>query len=472
MKKSCCPAYLAALLIGMGSAAPVLAQGRFDESNPEDKFSRSHLLDLFPVPASGDPSELLAQRLQGRNNQKLADQLRSLGIGPKVLEELKERLKNDDQLKKALKDFKPDNPLIPPKFRETLNQLNQLDSAGKSALESKLKPELLDDLKERLQVQKNRSAEVEPKTADKDVPGTAPTQSPPSGPEGGPAAGRPATRPSSEESSGTSQMESPLAKGLLGLANRLERLNPGLSNSPALRDAVRELGRHIGEPDQRWQQLGKSVNALEERWTNVSDALHLERVWPKGGFHWPEHWETGALPRIHLGEARRLAAHAPGGGDSTGGPPQGLLMLLGLAAAVWAGWKLLGRWQFGRRETADRDWELGPWPVDPALVGTRGELVQAFEYLSLLILGPGARSQNHRMLAAKLGLESTMPVGDAGQSPPAIAFHNPGERRLVAQDLASIYEFARYTPPADTLSEEALARARRDLCRFAGVSPS
>ena len=38
-----------------------------------------------------------------------------------------------------------------------------------------------------------------------------------------------------------------------------------------------------------------------------------------------------------------------------------------------------------------------------------------------------------------------------------------------AEQLASLYERARYAPPGEPLPEAALATARRDLCLLAGV---
>jgi hypothetical protein len=106
-------------------------------------------------------------------------------------------------------------------------------------------------------------------------------------------------------------------------------------------------------------------------------------------------------------------------------------------------------------------------------------VVQAFEYLALLNLGPAARAWNHRMLAEQLALEgrrglATNAKGWLGRRRALElgVLPVPGERRLLAQELASIYEQARYSPPADSLPEDAVVRARRDLCRFAGVLPA
>jgi hypothetical protein len=100
-------------------------------------------------------------------------------------------------------------------------------------------------------------------------------------------------------------------------------------------------------------------------------------------------------------------------------------------------------------------WRLGPWPVRPEAVSTRGELVQAFEHLSLLCLGQPARTRNHLELAEQI----------AGQ--PSL---DPDRRRDAAQTLADLYAQARYTPAEEPLPDNDLERARRELCYLAGVS--
>jgi hypothetical protein len=127
----------------------------------------------------------------------------------------------------------------------------------------------------------------------------------------------------------------------------------------------------------------------------------------------------------------------------------------GLAVlAVVLAWKLVG----ARRKlavTVDRSgWQLGPWPVNPAEVATRQDLILAFEYLSLLVFGQAARTWNHRDIAARLR-----------EQPGGVAAH----RSRAADHMADLYERARYAPAADPLPEGELRDARRDLCLLAGV---
>ena len=137
------------------------------------------------------------------------------------------------------------------------------------------------------------------------------------------------------------------------------------------------------------------------------------------------------------------SATAAGGGLA-------LLQILLIAAVLMVAavlvWRLLGR---GRRHEPQLALAvLGPWPVDPARISTREQLIQAFEYLAVLVLGRPARTANHRDIADSLG---TTP-----------------EKGQAADQLASLYEKARYDPAAGELPPADLTAARRDLLFLAG----
>jgi hypothetical protein len=130
--------------------------------------------------------------------------------------------------------------------------------------------------------------------------------------------------------------------------------------------------------------------------------------------------------------------------------------LLWLAAAVVLAvvlWKTFARG--GPQAGADGRWALGPWPVDPSRVATRGDLVIAFEYLALKLLGLEARLHHHLELEARLA---------------ARASAHPERQRAAAERLAGLYEQAKYAPPEELLSDAELADARGDLAFLAGVA--
>ena len=93
---------------------------------------------------------------------------------------------------------------------------------------------------------------------------------------------------------------------------------------------------------------------------------------------------------------------------------------------------------------------LGPWPLDPRSITDRDALVRAFDYLSVLTLGDGARQYNHVTVA-----------GELRRLVPAAAD--------VADELGRHYAVARYTPPGEPVGAADLAAARAALCRLAGV---
>jgi hypothetical protein len=115
-----------------------------------------------------------------------------------------------------------------------------------------------------------------------------------------------------------------------------------------------------------------------------------------------------------------------------------------IALVAWVFYQKLGR----ARAMTSTGVQRGPWPVDPACVTTRTQLVQAFDYLALLLLGDEVRTWNHVAVAKKLGEEAP--------------------RRPAAGALAQLYELARYTPGDDVLPPEAQAAARRHLVALAG----
>ena len=152
--------------------------------------------------------------------------------------------------------------------------------------------------------------------------------------------------------------------------------------------------------------------------------------------------------------SRNLSPRTGLSGVSAGGLGTGLVVVLVLVAAgigawlVWTG----RRWVRGEAGWA---WRLGAWPVAPSAVQTRGDVVKAFEYLALLLLGRRAVPANHLEIAGQLGTSADDPSG---------------RRRLAASELGDLYEHARYAPPDEQLSPDEVASARRDLSLLAGGS--
>lgn len=221
-----------------------------------------------------------------------------------------------------------------------------------------------------------------------------------------------------------------------------------LKDSPAWRNALKNLEQYIKNSDGRLDWLGRAT----EGW-------RLPEAWRPRLGEW-----TGRLPAFNLPNLSRWRIRPPslgrlnldlgGGGMRVGTPSVGnisvsdnlfwVLLLLLLALLGWMFYHKLGRGPAALAAARQR----GPWPVDPALVTTRTQLIQAFDYLALLLLGDEARTWNHRAVARKLGAEAT--------------------RSSAAHALAQLYELARYTPGDDVLTPDAQAAARRHLVHLAG----
>jgi hypothetical protein len=212
-----------------------------------------------------------------------------------------------------------------------------------------------------------------------------------------------------------------------------------VDDSPALQRMLRRLGEELqldgdwlngmggGEGMDRqlarWSRWARNTGDWLEGMTEPLGDIDLPRWrWanPSGGVSPP-------LPRV--GDVRQAAAIWPV-----------LAWLIVIGLAVWAVWRLAIP-RLGRLPELP-GWRLGPWPVRPEAVSNRAELIQTFEYLSLLRFGEPAQCWNHRHIARQLDRES-------------------------ADRLAGLYEHARYAPDDEPLSSDQLAKARRDLMELA-----
>ncbi len=128
--------------------------------------------------------------------------------------------------------------------------------------------------------------------------------------------------------------------------------------------------------------------------------------------------------------------------------PLVLLLLVILGVFVWLKLKdMRGR----EARPAFAGDGLGPWPVDPRSIKTREDVVLAFEYLSVLICGPSAKTWTHSTIAEALS--------DLAET--------HGETAVM---LARLYELARYAPLDEPLSQADLIEAKVLICDLAGVS--
>jgi hypothetical protein len=243
-----------------------------------------------------------------------------------------------------------------------------------------------------------------------------------------------------------------LAEQFARLADRLRGLDSTLRNSPAFQQALRELRNFQPEGNDRWTDLAGKAGDWAERLPRLNWNLDESSI--------------GSLAERVAGWLPPLNFNSRGGSTSGFGAPElpsadgfsSFLTVLGVVGAGFLCWVLLARARRLVGAGAAGGWQLGPWPVNPAAVRTREELIRAFEYLSLLRLGVRARHWNHRDIAARL---TAAPAADRLSS---------DERDRAVNHLAALYEQARYAPDFDPWSDDDLTLARRELCSLAGVA--
>jgi hypothetical protein len=478
------------LVAGIGWAvAPnsVEAQYRVLRGGTDFGENSSHI-EIPTLP--GDPNAAdKARKFMERLFQARARQLaRDILANPKKYplseqqQQLVEQLRNNPALRKQL----PNIDLNDPNIQQLMRGFLQQQQGGSSFL----KPDQLEEIKKWLDEQpRPEGAPTSPSESGPSRPGS-PGQRPDRGerpPRVGPgrAPEQPAPPPSAPiERPASPQQETPLASAAVTRSTaidpaeqerrahwarqfrqwseRMQEMAPFLRNSQTVRDLAREFARFNRGVDGggfKMPEMPEMPEGLRSRLSRLPDLSGLQRFAPKGGWKLPENLPS--LPRIDW---------SPGGSNWGGGAslprvplprgdvPRGeswliVLWLVGLGVVALLLWKsrLLTRDTAGARAAG---WRLGPWPVQPAAVRTREELVRAYEHLALLTLGPAARHWHHREIECRLGKDAKA---------------DNAARHQAAAELTDAYEQARYAPTAEPLPDAVLTAARRDLCLLAGV---
>jgi len=422
----------------------------FGQSVDEDRRSQSH----FPIPLQSGDFKSLSQRFS-----KLKE-MDAVPKDPKEFEkqarELADRFLKDPRVLQSpekMKEFAKESIFKDRRFQDLLQgelnsrkgqippeQFKQLDETVKKLGES---------TGNRLPGDSSGPGLPSPEKAD-DLGNHGPKSDEGKGSEQASFGPRPGTPPS--PSSDRSNPEESLRRWLV------DNFNPNkgpLADSPAFQDALRELRQtpfNMEPPaadNAGW--AGKFA-----RW---GEGLTKSDVWSK--VDWPslKKWRLpskDSLPKIQSPISAPTFGPAPNvslPSATTLSRALQVLWIALIAAAAILVWKLLGGNIPGVGRLRKAGWRLGPWPVSPEAVASRQDVVQAFEYLSFLKLGPAVKSRNHIELAAELGRAT-------------------GDARHAADRLASVYEKARYTPADEPLSADALAAARKELCFLAGMKLS
>jgi hypothetical protein len=437
-----------ALLVCLSLGTFTLAQNpRFNNPNERDgrTAERNRVgmgLPVFPSPRPShqpldidlgeglSPEELLANRLRlPRDQQKLKEQLGRQQL-PEELQQLARRLLGNEQFLQSLRErFRPEdlNRLRDQVLRgENLDLNDNLRQFLKEGLGNRQlsdnEQQALQRWAEQLRNQPDNPVEPVPEPID---PVPPPPDQPPDMPVPPPSSLQPPSPPRNNEW-WQNQMSD--------LSRRLETWLDS-PDGRAWRDRLIELA----------QRNAPAGSALVER------VQGLSRYLPQLSNYLPR-LPRANLPRVAIPRQMPRVPTLPRPSALSVG--QWLIGLLGGVLFALALWYLLRLGQ-SMVQPVGKPWHPGPWPVSPARLASRQDVVRAFEYLCLLTLGKSARLRHHLELGRQLGQQAAV---------------DPQRRQQAALALTRLYERARYAPADEPLSQAELEEARRELCYLAGVA--
>ncbi len=392
------------LLFALILAGPVLGQEEHHSHVP------------VPLLVGVDPAKLFQERIQqARLPADLAELLKQLGANGTVrnADQFRRILQSNPQLRDLLRD---------PEGRDLLDKAIQM-----AQLPPGVTPEMIQRKLDDLQ------------------------QSKPAGPTPTPMP-RPAERPPIDMAEQARKRE--LANQLAQWAEQFprDRLPESVRNSPAVKDLFQRLSesatdilRNPGGADGL-----DALARLETRFQSVRDWLPKQMPAALRNLRLPDLSRFSPnvrMPHFAMNPpALPSAPHFVGPGADARTATNVLLAGIGIAIVAVIVWRLFG----GPLSAAvGGQRRLGPWPLDIARVTSRVELIQAFEYLSLLRCGEPARTWHHRAIAECLG-------------------GTEAHRRDAAARLAELYEQARYAPADNREPDWSTARGPLTLLAGAG----
>jgi hypothetical protein len=459
------------LVLGIALTGRAGAQSTSENSTPPEKRSVSHL-DLELPDGITNPEEFINGRLQGAlkqyDVQKITELIKSNPQLQTQLMEMLERSQQQGQLPKDLPKlidgpFDPQSGRLPEKLQKMLPQIIEqadikLPATGNQGPSKDDIKQIGEKLVEQLKRSQETGAPTQFDPSSMMRPGAPGSMMPPGqGPQ--PPVPPGSNAPDSHANPFSGRESGPrdeTSRELVDfLSRRLSKLD---SSSPSMEFARRSLERFKIDGDSRFLKLNQGTDKVKSAVPDWVRSIRLDSIRPERGWPLERGLPDVSLPQVRLSgnwfpSAPRVNLGVAGAGAAGTGTV--LLYLVAIAVAGFVLWKAMRLGKVFGTVGAAESWKLGPWPVNPAAVRTREEMVKAFEYLSLLLLGPGARHRNHLEIAADLS-------GDKR--------HASVDRHVAAQHLAALYERARYAPPNESLPETELPAARRYLCYLAGVS--
>lgn len=434
----------------IGCLVAVLAVNSAVSAQPPEKSK-------FPRPAGAglprnvtppdndvDDVRLWLLRLTNKTPQKELD--------PKLLKELM------DKMQKLPKDQKPDPKDIEklvndnPQFKDAafLKQLEKLveDKEFPNQLEQKLPdnqklPPDIDqkDLHDKLEQVIESGNKQPPLNLPKDM--TVPKGDPMS-----PDSPKDPTDPSDPN----------FAKSAAAENEWVKWMEKNFGNSPAAEGAVKDLIKSLEKSNGKgmfddipelknggWKDINNWDKSNSGDWKlKPPDSQGPKFNSPNTGSSGGSSWGSG-----NSGGSSWGSSSGGGGGGGFSGGGSALAVIAGIAAAIFLAiflfrkWKLIQEQKAATATTADAG-------IDFDRIRSREELVRVFNAVSIDQCGEDARPWNHRVVADEFG-----------RTRPAVA--EP------ADQVAGLYERARYAPADEDLTNNEFADARRDLRLLAGA---
>jgi hypothetical protein len=170
---------------------------------------------------------------------------------------------------------------------------------------------------------------------------------------------------------------------------------------------------------------------------------------PKMGNGGGQNWGGGGGGGGGGGSSSWGSGGGGGGGAGLGGGGTALAVIAAIAGAILLAILLFRKWKMNQAERAALI-HGGQMPIDFESIRSREQLVRVFNTVSLEQIGTDARSWNHRVVADRFG--ATKPTVAAP-----------------ADEVAGLYERARYAPDDEDLTGGEFSIARHDLRLLAGV---
>jgi hypothetical protein len=398
------------------------------------------------------PAGMNAGQPMLKDNEEMLDDLRRFldpnykrptpkDVDPKLLKDLMEKMKGkegQEQIEKMLND----NPSFrDPEFLKQLGKMKEAEDFPRN-FEQRLPPDVRPPTENKEVFKENLKQVIE--SGQKQM-----------WPEGGPKGGPPKMEP--------------------GGPNAPKSTDPSAGNASE-NEWVKFMQKHFGESDAGKSAINDLMSALGKQ--DSKGMFDNIPEFKNGGWKDFDSWgkaNAGDLWKMKPPDMSGTKMTGPkmggsgssggssfgGGGGSSGGSLGGaggglggaatpLAIIAAIAAGIFLAVLLLRKWKLNREQKAAGVMS-GKDGIDFDSIRTREQLVTAFDHVSLDQIGEEARTWNHRVIADEFA--ETRPV-----------YAEP------ANELAGLYERARYAPLDEDLTTGEFSDARRDLRTIAGVT--